>query len=114
MSKSAGKDFILTLSESDKSLKNKVARIFTGGRDTKEEQQKLGGQPEICRVFDLFKFYFTDSDKELAKRLNRCKSGTILCGECKMVLRESVSCFIENHQSKKENKMDLAKQLLEG
>ncbi len=112
MSKSTGDDFILTLSESPKSLKNKIARIFTGGRDTKEEQRKLGGQLPICRVFDLFKFYFTDNDKELAKRASDCTSGSILCGECKRDLLVCASKFVVNHQQIKETKIDLAKQLV--
>ncbi|NHJ46352.1 MAG: tryptophan--tRNA ligase [Asgard group archaeon] len=113
MSKSAGKDFILTLAESEKSLKAKISKIFTGGRDTKEEQRKLGGQTEICRVFDLFKFYFTEDDKELAKRKQDCKSGSILCGECKRDLFDSSFRFIEKHQEIKKNKRDLAKQIVD-
>ncbi len=113
MSKSAGNDFILTLSETEKSLKSKVARIFTGGRDTKEEQRKLGGQINNCRVFDLFKFYFTDDDKELTKIETDCKSGAILCGDCKKDLIQKASCFMVKHQQIKESKMDLAKQLVE-
>ncbi|HUT81971.1 MAG TPA: tryptophan--tRNA ligase [Candidatus Bathyarchaeia archaeon] len=113
MSKSAGNDFILTLSETENSLKNKIARVFTGGRDTKEEQRKLGGQISICRVFDLFKFYFTEDDKELAKRVSDCTSGTILCGECKKDLLNCAVRFITKHQQIKESKIDLAKQLVE-
>ena len=113
MSKSAGKDFILTLAESEKSLKSKIAKIFTGGRDTREEQRNLGGQTEICRVFDLFKFYFTEDDKDLTKREQDCKSGKILCGECKRDLHECAFSFIEKHQEKKQIKLDLAKQIIE-
>ncbi len=114
MSKSAGSDFMLTLAEDNKSLKKKIGKIITGGRDTKEEQKKLGGQTENCRVFDLFKFYFTDDDSKLNKRYLNCKSGSILCGECKHELYESAITFIEKHQEIKQAKMDLAKELLEG
>jgi tryptophanyl-tRNA synthetase len=113
MSKSAGKDFILTLAESKKTLKSKIGKIFTGGRETKEEQRKLGGQTEICRVFDLFKFYFTEDDKELAKRDQDCNSGNILCGECKKDLFDCAFRFIVKHQEIKESKRELAKELVE-
>jgi len=113
MSKSGGGSFMLTLSETDETLKKKIGHIFTGGRETKKEQQELGGQPEICRVFDLYKFFFMENDEELDKRKNECKNGGILCGECKQDLFVRASKFIEKHQQKKENKFDLAKQLLE-
>jgi len=113
MSKSAGSTFMITLSETEKTLKKKIPAIITGGRDTKQEQIKLGGQPEICRVFDLYRFFFMEDDKELQKRQQDCKSGKILCGECKQDLFSRVRKFIEKHQEKKESKFDLAKQILE-
>jgi len=113
MSKSAGSTFILTLSESEKSLKHKIAAIVTGGRDTKKEQLELGGQPESCRVFDLYKFFFMTDDKTLAKRKDECRFGKIMCGECKQDLQKRVNEFIQKHQEKKSDKFDLAKQILE-
>jgi tryptophanyl-tRNA synthetase len=113
MSKSAGSTFLITLSETEKTLKKKIPEIITGGRDTKQEQIKLGGQPEICRVFDLYRFFFMENDKDLEKRQEECKSGTILCGECKQDLFSRARKFIEKHQDKKESKVDLAKQILE-
>ena len=47
---------VLTLYETPKSLKKKIMNAFTGGRTTVEEQRKLGGQPEICRVFDMYRY----------------------------------------------------------
>jgi tryptophanyl-tRNA synthetase len=114
MSKSAGSDFMLTLAEDNKSLKKKIGKIKTGGRDTKEEQRKLGGITENCRVFDLFKFYFTDDDNKLTKRVSDCTSGNILCGECKRDLLDCASKFITKHQEVKDTKLDLAKQIVEG
>ncbi|NHJ39487.1 MAG: tryptophan--tRNA ligase [Asgard group archaeon] len=114
MSKSAGSDFIFTLAENSKSLKKKIVKIITGGRDAKEEQKKLGGITENCRVFDLFKFYFTNDDNKLTKRASDCTSGNILCGECKRDLLECASKFIAKHQEVKDTKMDLAKQIVEG
>ncbi|MFW9924148.1 MAG: tryptophan--tRNA ligase [Candidatus Thorarchaeota archaeon] len=113
MSKSAGGTFLLTLSETDISLKRKIALILTGGRDTKKEQKEKGGQPEICRVYDLFMFFFMEKDEDLLQRFQDCKKGNILCGECKKDLFQRVFCFIEKHQAKKESKLELAKQLLE-
>ncbi len=113
MSKSAGHSFMLTLSETSKSLKKKIALVFTGGRETKQEQLELGGRPDICRVFDLYRFFFMNREDELKKRQKECKTGKILCGECKQDLFSRACKFIEKHQTKKESKFDLAKQILE-
>lgn len=113
MAKSAGNSFMLTLAETQKTLKKKIATIFTGGRETKQEQLELGGQPDICRVFDLFRFFFMEKDNELKKRATECKNGGILCGACKQDLFKRANQFISKHQEKKEQKFDHAKQLLE-
>jgi tryptophanyl-tRNA synthetase len=113
MSKSAGGTFLITLSETEKTLKRKIPAIITGGRDTKQEQIKFGGHPESCRVFDLYRFFFMENDKELEERNEDCRSGKILCGECKQDLFSRISKFIENHQEKKESKIELAEQILE-
>lgn len=114
MSKSAGETFLLTLSESEKTLKQKVAAILTGSRETRQEQQAHGGQPDNCRVFDLFTFFFLEDDTELAKRKEECLSGKILCGECKSDLSQRIACFIAKHQERKAEKFDVAKQILKG
>lgn len=114
MSKSAGTAFILTLSETEKSLQRKISNVITGGRETKREQKAKGGRIDDCRVFDLFKFYFTDSDQLLTKRERACKAGELLCGECKQELFNQALPFIEKHCEKKEQKLALARQLVEG
>lgn len=108
-----GEDLTLTLSEDEQSLNRKIANIYSGGRTTKKEQLKHGGQPEKCRVFDLFNCFFMDEDQELDKRYEDCKAGAIFCGECKQDLRERAKKLIEKHQIKKEGMMDHAKQILE-
>ncbi|MBD3188994.1 MAG: tryptophan--tRNA ligase [Candidatus Heimdallarchaeota archaeon] len=113
MSKHTGEELTLTLSDDEQSLSNKIATIFSGGRATKKEQLKCGGQPEKCRVFDLFNCFFMERDQELEKRYTDCKAGAILCGECKQDLYERAMRFIETHQMKKEGMIDHAKQILE-
>jgi tryptophanyl-tRNA synthetase len=42
------------------------------------------------------------NDKELANLEHECKSGSILCGECKQKLAGRVSEFLIEHQKKRE------------
>lgn len=83
MSKSEGIGSI-EIPEKDRSaLEKKLKKVLTGGRATKEEQLKKGGQPEKCIAFEYCKNHFIESDEELKKMYEECRSGKNLCGECK-------------------------------
>jgi tryptophanyl-tRNA synthetase len=94
MSKSNPDSFI-ELPEDPKSACKKISRAKTGGRDTVEEQRKHGGQPEKCMVFELYKQHLVEDDKELEKIHQECKSGKMLCGECKKMACEKLTNFME-------------------
>jgi tryptophanyl-tRNA synthetase len=44
---------------------------------------------------------FEDSDEKLEQRKKDCKSGKILCGECKKYLSEKISKTLKQHQENK-------------
>lgn len=100
--------------EEDTLIKQKMMNAFTGGRDTVEEQRQLGGRPDICRNFDLGKFFFIPSDKELTDLREECMSGRLLCGECKLRMLERVLEFKHRHNAKKEKLQDLARVIVLG
>ena len=83
-------------------VKRKIWKAFTGGRATVAEQRKLGGDANICTIFQYFAYLFEEDDKKLAERERKCKSGEILCGECKTELTEKVNKFLAEHQRKRE------------
>ncbi len=103
---------VLTLFENSKSLKKKIMNAFTGGRMTVEEQRELGGQPEICRVFDLYRFFFQHNDIEIKKIESQCLSGKLLCGEDKKNLLGLVSEFMENHKQKRADAVQKAEEIV--
>jgi tryptophanyl-tRNA synthetase len=80
----------------------KVMRAFTGGRDTVEEQRRLGGKPEVCNVYAYYFFLFEEDDDELVERERLCRSGGITCGECKRQLADRVKVFLTGFQEKRE------------
>ncbi|MDD3159549.1 MAG: tryptophan--tRNA ligase [Candidatus ainarchaeum sp.] len=85
-------------------LEKKLKKAFTGGRATKEEQQKLGGQPEICIAFEYCKFHFIKDDKKLDEMYQNCKNGKTLCGECKQkYLIDGAKEFYKDFDKKFEN-----------
>ncbi len=94
-------------------VKRKVANALTGGRNTLEEQKKLGGQPEKCIIFELYKYHFEDDDAKLSERERMCRAGEIMCGECKKQLIEKITKWLEKHQHKKDKEMARAEKFVE-
>ncbi|MFW9862129.1 MAG: tryptophan--tRNA ligase [Candidatus Thorarchaeota archaeon] len=92
--------------DTPKLAKKKVMAAFTGGRATVEEQRKLGANPDICSVFKYYLFIFVPDDKELAKIEQGCRSGELLCGECKQILAPLMLEFLEKHQATREEVKD--------
>jgi tryptophanyl-tRNA synthetase len=101
-----------TLSESPSSAAKKVLSAFTGGRDTVEEQRRLGGRPDICPVFELYKFHFAHDDAHSQRVHDECEGGVRMCGECKQEAAGLVKTFLEDHQKKRNALMKDAEVLL--
>lgn len=101
------------LDESPKTLKSKISNAFTGGRDTLEEQKEKGGNPDICKIYELFKFHHPDS-RFVEETYKRCKKGEIMCGECKKECISFLSGFLEEHQKKYGECLPVAKKMVLG
>lgn len=99
MSSSSGKESVIFMSDDEKTVKKKINKYgLTGGRDTLEEQKEKGGQPEKCVVYYWHFSVFEEDDKKLTERFKDCKSGKLLCGECKAQLIGYVNSTIKTHQ----------------
>jgi len=53
-------------------------------------------------VFKYEFFLFEEDDAKLDEMVRRCRSGEILCGECKKNLTEKVNAFLEKHQKRRD------------
>lgn len=101
------------LSDSPKTAEKKVKSAKSGGRESLDEQRKLGGIPEECVVYELLVYHLVESDKELKELYHDCKSGNIMCGECKMKAADTMREFFENFTKKREKSKEKAKKLLD-
>jgi len=105
-------DTLLTLDDATKDASRKIMTAFTGGRDTVEEQRRLGGRPEICPVYDLYRFHFARDDEHVQLVYHECTKGIRLCGECKQEAVGLVKNFLEEHRKRRDSLMNDAKELL--
>ena len=103
-----------TLEEKPGVISKKISNAFTGGKPTAEEQRRLGADPDVCPLYDLYLFHFFERDEDVAKLYtNECKGGKILCGEDKERLTKIVLDFLKEHQRKRRQYIDKAREILE-
>lgn len=88
--------------DTPEAVKRKVWKAFTGGKGTKAEQKKLGADPDVCTVYQYFVYLFEEDDKKLLERQKQCRTGEVMCGECKTILTERLTKFLVEHQRKRE------------
>ncbi|MBW9220829.1 tryptophan--tRNA ligase [Methanothermococcus sp. SCGC AD-155-M21] len=110
---SSKEDTAIFLSDKpSKSLKKKVMSCKTGGRETLEEQRKLGGIPEECVVYEFYVYHLIGADKELKEIYNKCKSGELTCGACKKYCYEKIVEFLNDLSEKRESAREYAKEIV--
>ncbi len=99
------------LDDSNIEIKKKIQHAFTGGRDTVEEQKRLGGDPEICKIHEFLLFHHL-KDKFVKEIYDRCRSGNLLCGECKQLCTDFIIDFLEKHREKVKKNRKIAEKII--
>ena len=110
MSKSVPESCI-EIPEEPKSVERKIWKALTGGRGSLAEQRALGGQPEKCVVFELFKQHLIEDDRELDRIYEECRSGARICGECKTYATELMVQLMEEFAAKMDEARSLVREL---
>ena len=87
-------------------VKRKVWNAFTGGKGTIAEQRRSGANPDVCSIYQYFLFLFEEDDKKLLEREQECRTGKMLCGDCKKELTERINKFLSEHQKRREKAKD--------
>jgi len=105
-------DNALFLNDPPKEVDRKVRNAFTGGRATLEEQRRLGATPEVCSVWALWRTRFAPSEEEFGKITADCRSGALLCGDCKSALLEKIHAFRREHAIAREKAMTWAESVI--
>ncbi|MFO8108953.1 MAG: tryptophan--tRNA ligase [Thermoplasmata archaeon] len=105
MSASVPKTTIFT-TDSPKDVDRKISEAFTGGRMSAKEQREKGGNPNICAVQNYRYYLFEENDEKVNEIAERCRSGDMLCGECKGLLKDNIKSFLKKHQERREKARD--------
>lgn len=90
------------LTDSTKVMRKKVMDAFTGGQPTAKEQRKKGGNPDKCVVYGLYVYHLMPDDEELLELREACKSGELICGDCKARAIELMGKFLGEQQERRE------------
>ena len=112
MSSSVPKSHIAVTDEPDEA-REKVMSATTGGRETAEEQRRLGGEPDDCPVYELYAYADEEvCDDEHAERVyEECANGERLCGGCKSEAADMTADYLEEHQEKREEAEEKVEEL---
>lgn len=108
---STGQAAIYT-TDSDADVRKKIMNAFTGGRASVEEQRRLGANPDICPVFHHYEFLMEEDDSRLGRIYADCKSGALLCGECKLNLFSRVQRFMARHRAAREKAREVVEEFV--
>src|SRR2546427_777080 len=87
-------------------VEKKVSTAFTGGQPTIALQRQLGANAPGCPVF-LYLRYFFDTEGQSDERMLKCKSGNLLCGECKADLAKGAKPFVAAFKKRREKAKDV-------
>lgn len=89
------------LNDSPKLIKDKINKYaFSGGRDTKEEHRRLGGNISVD-VSYIYLFHFLQDEEELKKIAFDYTSGELLSGEIKQRLIKELVKMLSDHQERR-------------
>ncbi len=92
-------------------VEKKTSSAFTGGQPTVSLQRQLGGNPIGCPVFWYLRYFF-DTEKQSDERLLKCRSGNLLCGECKVDLAKGAVPFVKEFHKRREKAKDVVSKFM--
>ena len=102
----------LFLNDPPKVVERKLRRAFTGGRTSIEEQRRLGANPEVCSIWAMWRTRFAETPQKFDQVTRDCRSGALLCGDCKGELIERVHAFYQEHAKARERLRGVAEGLI--
>ncbi|KAH9828184.1 Tryptophan--tRNA ligase, cytoplasmic [Teratosphaeria destructans] len=89
------------MSDTPNQIKKKInSYAFSGGRETAEEQKRLGGNPDVDVAFTYLS-YFLESDEELEDLAAKYRAGELMTGEMKARCISELQKFVGAFQERR-------------
>jgi tryptophanyl-tRNA synthetase len=86
-------------------IEKKISGAYTGGQPSVVLQRMLGGDPDACPVFWYLSHFF-DNGKDSFERSLKCRTGNLLCGECKSDLVNHTKVFMSEFTKRRDQARD--------
>jgi len=100
------------LTDSDSEIEKKMRNAFTGGLPTAAEQRRLGADFTKCRIYELYVYHLMPDDEKLEEVRELCKSGKMICGECKGKAIELMLSYLKEHRAKYKRALPKVKKIV--
>lgn len=81
------------LNDTDNQIKKKVGKAFSGGQDTRELQEQIGGRTAVDVPYQYLTF-FLESDDELESLRERYEKGLMQSGEMKAAATKELQIYV--------------------
>ncbi|PPJ55161.1 hypothetical protein CBER1_05450 [Cercospora berteroae] len=95
------KNSAIFMSDKPNEIKNKINKhAFSGGRETKEEHEKYGGNPDVDVAWTYLS-YFLESDEELEDLANQYRAGKLMTGDMKKRCIAELQKFVTDFQERR-------------
>jgi tryptophanyl-tRNA synthetase len=91
-------DGCIYLGDTEKQIRKKIAKAFSGGQEFLEDHRRLGGDPEKDVAYNLLTFF---SETSTTEYFNGFTKGTISCGEMKKAAADMVIQVISAFKQKR-------------
>ena len=86
-------DSTIYLSDTDNQIKKKIGKAFSGGQDTRELHEKLGGRTAVDVPFQYLTF-FLDDDELLEEIKQAYEKGVMQSGEMKATATKELQAYV--------------------
>ena len=86
-------DSSIYLNDTDNQIKKKIGKAFSGGQDTRELHEQLGGRTAVDVPFQYLTF-FLESDEELESIRDRYEKGLMQSGEMKAAATKELQAYV--------------------
>ena len=86
-------DSSIYLNDTDNQIKKKIGKAFSGGQDTRELHEQIGGRTAVDVPFQYLTF-FLESDEELESIRQRYEKGVMQSGEMKATATKELQSYV--------------------